>query len=315
MVSEYWMLPSLIAGLLSIGLGSYIFKHKSMELHTLLFVFLMFCCAIWAFGEVFMQLAGNLQLASFWGRFSTTGVVFIPTILLHFAMIYPRCSRIVYSHINYLWLLWLPSFGFLLLTWFTNAFFRIVEAVPSNNQEVVFTYAPSHFYPLFLLLFFFYMLGAVIKLFVSYLRLETTTDKLHTKYLGCGIMVIIFVLLLDIVLAVTYPALPIAIFDSCVILLIVCFFTAAVTRYDILELHTIIEKSVAYFGISVVVIAMFVVVGECLEYTIQNFIAPDSPSILPNIVAALMVAFSFRSIEEKIKLLADKIFPQLKSFE
>jgi hypothetical protein len=110
------------------------------------------------------------------------------------------------------------------------------------------------------------------------------------------------------------PFIPVIIWDCVLTLLIVGFFTAAVLKYDILEFHMIIEKSIAYLTLSIIMAAIFVAVSELLEYGLQELVAPGSESPFTGIVAALVVAFSFRPIERKIKGLADKIFPELKSF-
>jgi hypothetical protein len=309
---NYWVVPSLIASIASLGLGIYILKRNLRDPTVRVFALLMFSCAIWAFGEVMMQSSSDLGRATSWGMIANSGVVFVPAFLLHFALIYPRVSQRVAKLKHFINLIYLPSLALLFLTWFTTDFFTVVKA-PEGSYER-FIYVPGLYYMFFLLFFFLYLILAAIKLFAVYFSTVSKTDILHTKYLGTGLIVIILFILSEVAVVFMLPFIPVIIWDCVLTLLIVGFFTAAVLKYDILEFHMIIEKSIAYLTLSIIMAAIFVAVSELLEYGLQELVAPGSESPFTGIVAALVVAFSFRPIERKIKGLADKIFPELKSF-
>lgn len=299
--------PSLIASIASLLLGIYIINRNPRDTPSQVFTLLMGSCVLWGFGEAMMQSNTNLELALFWSKISNTGVIFLPIFLLHFVLISPRMRIKSLNSKLFLIILYLPSIFFLVLIYFTDMFFTI----ELKNNEVI--YGTGLFYTIFFIFFFMYLIASVIILLLTYMNPLSDSEKNPSKYLTTGIILIMLLLLSDIILAMFFGELGILL-DSIVILIIAAFFTAAVLKYDILEFHLIIEKSVAYVSITLIIVSLFIIVGQLLQDFVGRLISPDSQSPIPGIISALVVSFSFDPLKDKVQYLADKMFP-VKSFE
>ncbi len=87
------VIPHLLAGLTSLGLGTYVLSKNRKDITSRVFFGLMLTCGIWSLGEFTMQLTRVDVIGKMGGIGANIGFIFIPVALLHFAIIYTRGAR------------------------------------------------------------------------------------------------------------------------------------------------------------------------------------------------------------------------------
>ena len=89
-----YTIPSFFAGIISLILGIYALYKNPKERTTQVFFILMLGCSLWSLTPIIIQAQTAAENALFWAKLSNTGLLIIPTALLHFSFIFQRKKAI-----------------------------------------------------------------------------------------------------------------------------------------------------------------------------------------------------------------------------
>ncbi len=181
------------------------------------------------------------------------------------------------------------------------------EQAPWGNYD----YVPQVLYLLLILVFFIYILGAIINLIRQYLKLTIDKEKKQTAYLSVGL---IFIIVFIISYSFVGPYVSVAILDSILTITIAFFFAVAVLKYNLMDIQVIIKRSLFYSMIFLIIAFIFVIVGEVMEYLIGTLIE-STLEIVTNIISALMVAMIFIPATKYVQKFTDFLFPEARRYE
>lgn len=284
-------------------------KEKNTPEETIIFLLLLFSLLIWDIGEAFFSGATDYNTAMFWARISNTGLVMLPGLLLHFTVIYP-VEKEGYRRHRYLFLasIYWPGLILAASILFTKAFFNLHHDPTSPFR---WDYQPRIFYLVFMLYFFSYIIGSILMLFNSFKYIRDSNVKRQTKFMMAGLVLFIILIYFDDNIS---KILVSNLADSLITLSLAVFFAIAAFKYNLMDIQVIVEKSIAYSSISVIMATIFVIISEGLENLVSAINIFNMDPIVSQIVAALVVSFTVDPIQHRVKKWADGIF-DVKSFE
>lgn len=140
MALEYgwYLVPPLIAGVVSALIGTYVFYKNHKDIATRVFFILMMSCSIWMFGEFAMQISGDVDTAYSYGKISTAGFVLMSVGLLHFTLVYPKLNIPENKRLLYSAALYTPAIILAILLLSTNLFFNVDTGVKEYAPDLFF---------------------------------------------------------------------------------------------------------------------------------------------------------------------------------
>src|SRR6056297_4205244 len=134
-VSPY-LLPSLISGMVSLGLGVFTFSRRRVP-GAYLFIAMMLLAAVWSFGYALSMAAVSGSVKLLWYNLAQTGTVFTPVLWLLLVLQYTGYQRYIRrSFIPFMFLVPLSSY---LLMW-TNSAHHWLRSAVELTQHHYFTY-------------------------------------------------------------------------------------------------------------------------------------------------------------------------------
>src|SRR6056297_1110484 len=134
-VSPY-LLPSLISGMVSLGLGVFTFSRRRVP-GAYLFIAMMLLASVWSFSYALSMASVNVSVKLLWYNLGQTGTVFTPVLWLLLVLQYTGYQRYTRRAIvPALFLLPLISY---LLMW-TNSAHRWLRIAVELKQHPYFTY-------------------------------------------------------------------------------------------------------------------------------------------------------------------------------
>src|SRR3989338_3285786 len=236
----------LVASILNIFLGLYVYASKRKSTMGILFLFFSFFSSYWIFTNFLIGIFPTL----FWFRHSyAAAALFIPASLIWIIYLTDQKLRKFFSLV-------FVSLGIIIafITAFTDLIINSAEGIGFGGAERV-TFGPL--FPLFSLFFLGIILYFTIKLIVTYFK-ATGIKKIQLKYVLFG--VICYGILSSIV-SFLLPLFRITIlipFDSPSSLFFVIFTSYAITRYRFLDVRLIIFRSISFGIRSDIVIGLIV---------------------------------------------------------
>ena len=127
MAAEFglYMVPPIIAGMVSLGLGTFVLYKHPKDISSNVFFILMMSLSIWMFGEFAMQISSNVNQALVFGKISNMGFIIMPVALLHFTLVYPTLTIPPDKKMLYQIFLYIPVTIMIVLLLATNSFFTV----------------------------------------------------------------------------------------------------------------------------------------------------------------------------------------------
>jgi len=192
-VSPY-LLPSLISGMVSLGLGVFTFSRRCVP-GAYLFIAMMLLAAMWSFGYALSMASVSVSVKLVWYNLAQTGTVFTPVLWLLLVLQYTGYQRYIrWAFVPVLFLLPLSSY---LLMW-TNSAHGWLRIAVELKQHPYFTYLQiEHGFWFYIEAAYSYsMLCAAIWLLVKALR--STHIKGQILVLLLSLLIPMFSSVLDI---------------------------------------------------------------------------------------------------------------------
>ena len=268
----------LVASILNIFLGLYVYASKRKSTMGILFLFFSFFSSYWIFTNFLIGIFPTL----FWFRHSyAAAALFIPASLIWIIYLTDQKLRKFFSLV-------FVSLGIIIafITAFTDLIINSAEGIGFGGAERV-TFGPL--FPLFSLFFLGIILYFTIKLIVTYFK-ATGIKKIQLKYVLFG--VICYGILSSIV-SFLLPLFRITIlipFDSPSSLFFVIFTSYAITRYRFLDVRLIIFRSISFGILIALITGMFAALSAGIGSYLEQVIGFRSDIVIGLIVALIVTA-------------------------
>ncbi len=166
-------IPTFVAALAILALGSLVLVHEQGSLVSLLFFLMTLTLTIWLFSFSWMYCAINPQVALLWAKTAYLGVPFIPSVIYHFTV---TVLRIAQQHKKLAWISWLLSLFFCAAALGTDTFI-------SGLYHYWWGYYPKYGWlgTVFLAFFFSMLVMSLRHYWVEYCKAKPGTHKLRAR--------------------------------------------------------------------------------------------------------------------------------------
>ncbi len=291
----FYSLPPLIASLGNLFLGGLVLgKRPNSRLHQVWALFSL-STAIWSFGFFMMYInTGNKEVALFWNKFYSLGMVLIPAVYFHFVLILTGTKN------NKLWIISKIAYAICL---------AIIISIPTRLFNTGLTlqywgYSPirgitGHVYDVVFPILIFLGIGQLFN------GLKTTTGRQRAQikygiaacFIGFGLGLTNFLPLYGINI---YPLGHIGNF------LANCLLAYSMVKYSFLEIEVIIRKSALYSTLTAIIGGIYVSTVFIFQAVFEQL--TGYKSLLPAITVAIIVAVTFEPVRRNAQLVIDKTF-------
>lgn len=214
-----------------------------------------------------------------------------PCMAIHFVLLYSIASRYV-SRRPAAFLIYLP------------AGLAIPVLVYLSTWGIVFMELGTLLYSLVMYALEFFSIGILV---LTYHRLEEKVAKTQVVWIGVGIFIMTFGVFLStasrfiadwLPSVVTFVVVPAA--------SVVLAFT--VLKFKLMGVENIVKKGITYSILSLIIVCLFVIVGEALETLFKG--ATLLGIHLPNILTTLILALLILPLQSGISRLVNKVIPK-----
>ena len=234
---------SLVSAIFVFLLGIFVLLKNRTSPQNIFFA--LFCAAIfiWLFGTFMMFRTTDNNKAMFWDRFVYMGVVFIPSLLYHFSLVFTGIShKKIYLKLSYLF-----SFLFLFLSrtdYFVKGLFRYKWGCHTIAQ-------PLHH--IFLVIFWLIFLAATYNIYHFHRICTNQIKKRQASYI-----LFAFILLFVIGAFAYLPAYKIPIYSFPFLggFLFVLIVAYAIIAHKLLDINIVFRKGLGY---SLIIALLFIV--------------------------------------------------------
>ena len=283
----------LISAIFVLFLGIFVLLKNRASSQNIIFALFCIVTFIWLFGTFMMFRALNDKEAIFWDRFVYIGVVFIPSFLYHFSLVFtnfPNKKRLLKA--SYLF-----SFIFLFLsrsTYFVDGLFRYKWGCHTVAQ-------PLHH--IFLLGFWIIFSISTYNIYHFCRICKNQIKKRQASY------VLIAFIILFIVGAFAYiPAYKISIYSFPFLggLFFVMIMAYAIIAHRVLDINIIIRKGLVY---SLLIALLFIISVVSLFIISQGFSKLiHKETIWPSVPLLITLSIIFQPLYRWSTSLVDKLF-------
>lgn len=223
-------------------------------------------------------------------------VSIVPTLFLNFTLTFPAEKRSIKKYwVNLLYIL--SALIFLLLNYY---FLSVVfNTTIENIKTYVMSYNISRIYLIVC------VIAAVLVFIHSYKTSPGESDKKKLKWILYGLAIgpLGFILLWTLPIILTKESLLPEELILILVSVIPITFGISIVKYHVMDIDQIINRSVVYIFVLVVLLMVYlVIVGMLTNYAVQ--IEPRVSSI----ITALLIALLFQPIRNKVQTIIDKQF-------
>ncbi len=272
------MLP-LMSALLVLYLASFTYVQNKKERVNQLFALFCVTIAVWMFGSFMQFTIPSYDGSVFWGRFVYIGIVFMPSLVYHFAL---TLTKQIKNHSISIPVAYIISITFLIMSRFdvfVGGLYKYDWGVRIGAQFL---------HGVFLLVFAYYSANAFLKLIAYYRSVTSAEEKERVKYVLTAFGVLAFSVI-DFLPAYGIDIrFPIFYLFGVVFVIII---TTAVVKYNFLNTKVLTTQILSTLVIFVL--------------TIRLFFAQSSTDILLDglllSVVALLNRLLIKSVKSEIK--------------
>jgi len=228
--------PAIIACVLSVLIGIYVFYKNPKNIQNRTITLFILSAVAFSIGEAVLRFSSNNEEGLLWGRIAYLGVIFVPLTLLHLSFVFPR-ERTIFARNKY------ALFGLYLIGVVLLCIFNLiisVQDVQASRWGYRVSLSPK-FYFIFIWLLITTILG-ILNFLYSYIHSKTTIERKQIKHIFYGVfIVIIFTFGTN-----TFPSmLGIEVFPlgSISLSIFAVFVGAAILKYNLFLFKPMIEPS------------------------------------------------------------------------
>jgi two-component system sensor histidine kinase HydH len=304
-------LPTLLAFTMNLILCLIVLSSNPKNIAHRLFACFVLSFATWNMGELIMVSSTNLVYAIFGVKVILVGLTFAPLLFLHFSFVFPFRRESQWSKGRRLLLLYFIPVA-ILVTFFLT--FQI-DIERFKELRSIFYYGLLLREPQIFLIFL-----ALVALFSGLCiywgirnliqSLQTTRisrQKLQIKYLIFGIVsMAIAGTVINLSNYFFQLGWPIFFLASLYSLLVSLFFTIALIRYRLLDIHLIIRGGIVYSTVSGLILAIYILIIKNIGEAISQ--RAYGRSLLVESALILVLVFMLQPFQRKVGDWIDRFF-------
>jgi len=294
---DFFTILPLISAVCVFTLGFFVYFKNRKSLVN--FTFFLFCLAItiWMFGTFMMFLMrDNAAMAAFWDRVVYSGVIFIPAIMLSFALAITK-NNIFNARFGLMIIGYATSLIFLPIvfsTQFVNGVFIYEWGIHTKAQ--IFHHIFLAYFVVYLS-FFFYIVGQY------YFRIAQGLEKLQIRYIFLAFFILAVFGSVGYLPAYGISILPFSYLSGLVFSMIIAY---AILKYRLMDLRIVARAFLVYFADSVYVFIFYCALIFLLPLIWGSVYHPYS--LLSGVVIAPIFVLSLLYFDRLIKFILDKYF-------
>src|SRR5713101_4008583 len=234
-----WLLPDIVAAVLNLFFGVYVYLKSHRKLLHYLFALLIFNLVIWGLAECRFLMAKNAQDAFLWIKIEYVTIFFFPATLLHFSLSFSsEEEKRFYQYIT----VYIPTLILIAVLLFTNLVFTGIQPRPWGYGSV-----KGPFHIVFRIYFAVYALLAIGALVTSIREVSSPVKRVQGRYFLAALS--IPAVLGSVVLNILHP-LRVHFLDILVTPLATIpmtgVFAYAIVRYRLMGIEVILTRGIAY---------------------------------------------------------------------
>ncbi|MDZ7798496.1 MAG: histidine kinase N-terminal 7TM domain-containing protein [Patescibacteria group bacterium] len=294
MIKYITYLPSLI---ISIILGFIIYKKKSNNPINVLFSLLVFSLSLWIATLLIADTTKNIDIATFFGKLTIIGPIFIVYLLLIFTNYFPYLTR-KYTKKDFI-ILAIPVFIFIILT---PTRLNIKETIIHDwGAETI----PGVMYYFFIAYFLIYV-GLSLKNLLIKFRNSSGIFREQIKYLFWGISISAFLSIITNAILPLFGIINFSVYAPLFMLIFIGVTSYSIIKHRLMDIRFVLRKSFIYVGL-----ALFIFSAYYFVLWFDNFFF-KSPFALGSYLSALIIVplflLSFNYLSKFLKRFANKYF-------
>ncbi len=267
--------------------------------------FALFVCAviIWVFANIMANIAITQGEASylFWTKMALIGPILIPVPLLFFADLFPENTRLSVNRYIYF------TIGIVgaIILFFVPSHFNIESVVIENIDSFQTTFTPGILYSVFGVYFLASVITASIVLIRKYFIVKSS-QKPQIIFVLSGILITFVIsVVANLVLPLLGNTLLIN-FTPLSTIFMTGFAAYAIIAHHLFDIRVVIKRTVVYSVLLLFVLAVYALVVFSFAQIFGGEVAFGVQSFVPNIVAALLIAFGFDPLKRWLQSVTDK---------
>ena len=285
-------IPLFVVAFINIVFAIIIFSRRRGRVYNLLYSLATLSLAGWAFGLGMYYLDGQLSNIRFWVNFLYISGTLIPTFLLPFAITFHGRKNLKWW--QYI-LLFIPAIVIGVMLFKTNLIISVVDILPERHIEY------GLWLMLFVVHFIIYMSVTFYALIKKYVRL-TGISKTQVQYAIYG------TLITSILGSTTNVILPV--FDNFsyfhigpyFTLIMVASFLYAITRYRLMDIQSIVFRSLTFSFIILFASGLLTFITAFLMH-----LAGIESLLFTSIILAILVAIGYRPLRNFVERATNKV--------
>ncbi len=288
-------IPPLVAGVLIIFFGVYVFSKNIKSTINLSWLLVCFYLFIWLISESFLISTRNIQWALFLTKIIYLGVTGIPITILYFSS---KITKTLISKFE------IP----LLIALFVIPVFMAIKVnwIISGICDYFWGFYPkaNEYHSIYLLFWGLTYVLALITLHNKIIALNNKPEE-RNRISFCFWPILIGGLIgpLDFLPKYGIGFYPIGYF--CVPI-IIGFITYAMIKHDLMDIRIVIRKGLAYSLLFAAITGIYLILIMIIEYLFRGMLGYHS--IITSLILAFIIAIIFNPLRNKIQNLIDKIF-------
>ncbi len=283
--------------IVAFGLGLFVLGRNPTRPLNRLFCVLHVLIACWSFGEAMLSVSSNLSQAIFWSKFLHVGVIFIPTLFLHFAFVLLGISEHRKNIIG-------TAYGFSIL--FTSLLFNrqfLPDPVPKFQLRYAVQAGPLY-YP-FLTIWLLIVAYTLVEGFRACLRARGE-EKNRLKYLFISMMIGFVGGAPNFLHAFNIQLYPLNPFSTYGVVIYSVILTYAVVKHRLMDINIVIRKGLLYSTLVAAITVTYLLVVLATERVFQQVMGYQS--FVSTLLAAILIAIFFIPLKNHIQALLDRFF-------
>ena len=305
-----YAIPAALAFATNLALCLIVFLNNPKGVVNRVFTLLILSFVAWNVGELIMVNSDHTSTALIGVKIIFTGVFLFPAFFLHFSYVFPQSRYDFFRGLKSVLLYAGPLVLLIPFIWLLQVDIGRVLKI-GNIFYYVFTFKgplESHLLALVLALVGLgYFAWGLVNFGVSYRQTKIARQRLQILYLLVGLLFMFFIgLILHVAnyfLHLDYSFFFVASLYS---LIVSFFFTLAVAKYRLVDIHFIIRGGILYSILSGLVLVIYVLLIKNLsDLLVKRF---ESHSLIVEAALVLVLVFLLRPLARKVEEFIDRFF-------
>ena len=300
---KLFIVTSFVTFLSCVGIGFFVFLRKR-SVKNIIFLIFNLNLAVWALTMVMVLTSWqNIRAIATWIRVATSISMFIPANLYCFAVSVTEETKLKRKEIVVWYLISLLCVGIAFIPSFIKqAFFS--ESVGNSAFS-----SPEAAYGkpfIFMALYALGLLGHTIFYLWQKKKTSYGLRRVEIEYILLGILIgaafVTFTSIVSPYLGISRIT-PMGPFSAVLMSAVIAY---GIARYKILDVSFFLERTVLYSFLTILLALVYSLVIFIFSLIFKRFLPTNS--LLPNMIAAIAIAFLFSPVKEKTQAYLDKFF-------